>query len=115
MDRAPYLLPEMRFGARMGDARAIDSMLQDGLNDAFSSKHSGWHTEDLVQKFGLTREGQDAFAARSQQRFAAAKAARHFVAEIEPMTVESKKARWNSRPMKATARTLQKNPWLGSV
>lgn len=91
MDRAPYLLPAMRFGARMGDARAIDSMLLDGLNDAFSSKHSGWHTEDLVQKFGLTREGQDAFAARSQQRFAAAKAAGHFVAEIEPLTVESKK------------------------
>lgn len=91
MDRAPYLLPAMRFGARMGDARAIDSMLLDGLNDAFSSKHSGWHTEDLVQKSGLTREGQDAFAARSQQRFAAAKAAGHFVAEIEPLTVESKK------------------------
>lgn len=91
MDRAPYLLPAMRFGARMGDARAIDSMLQDGLNDAFSTQHSGWHTEDLVQKFGLTREGLDAFAARSQQRFAAAKAAGHFTAEIEPLNVESRK------------------------
>jgi len=91
MDRAPYLLPAMRFGARMGDARAVDSMLLDGLHDAFSTRHSGWHTEDLVQKFGLTREGQDAYAARSQQRFAGAKEAGHFVAEIEPLTVESKK------------------------
>ena len=91
MDRAPYLLPAMRFGARMGDARAVDSMLLDGLHDAFSTKHSGWHTEDLVQKFGLTREGQDAYAARSQQRFAAAKEAGHFVTEIEPLTVEAKK------------------------
>jgi acetyl-CoA C-acetyltransferase len=91
MDRAPYLLPAMRFGARMGDARAVDSMLLDGLHDAFSTRHSGWHTEDLVQKFGLTREEQDGYAARSQQRFAAAKEAGHFVAEIEPLTVESKK------------------------
>jgi acetyl-CoA C-acetyltransferase len=91
MDRAPYLLPAMRFGTRMGDARAVDSMLLDGLHDAFSTKHSGWHTEDLVQKFGLTREEQDAYAARSQQRFAAAKEAGNFIDEIEPLTVESKK------------------------
>jgi acetyl-CoA C-acetyltransferase len=91
MDRAPYLLPAMRFGTRMGDARAVDSMLLDGLHDAFSTKHSGWHTEDLVQKFGLTREEQDAYAARSQQRFAAATEAGNFIDEIEPLTVESKK------------------------
>lgn len=91
MDRAPYLLPAMRFGARMGDGQVIDSMLADGLADAFSGKHSGWHTEDLVQKFGLTREGQDAFAARSQQRFAAAKEAGYFTAEIEPISVATKK------------------------
>jgi acetyl-CoA C-acetyltransferase len=91
MDRAPYLLPAMRFGARMGDGRVVDSMLTDGLVDAFSNEHSGWHTEDLVQKFGLTREGQDAFAARSQQRFAAAKEAGHFAAEIEPISIQTKK------------------------
>ena len=44
----------------------------DGLNDAFSGKHSGWHTEDLVAKFDISREAQDAFAAQSQQRFALA-------------------------------------------
>lgn len=91
MDRAPYLLPAMRFGSRMGNAQCVDSMLLDGLHDAFSTKHSGWHTEDLVQKYGLTREAQDAYAARSQQRFAAAQVAGHFSAEIEPLTVESRK------------------------
>lgn len=91
MDRAPYLLPALRHGARMGNAECLDSMLLDGLHDAFSGKHSGWHTEDLVQKFGLSREAQDAYAARSQQRFAAAQSAGHFVAEIEPLSVRSRK------------------------
>ena len=92
MDRAPYLLPGMRFGARMGNAHCIDAMLRDGLDDAFSGKHSGWHTEDLVQKFSVSREAQDAFAAQSQHRFAAAQEAGHFKAEIEPLNVKSKKA-----------------------
>jgi acetyl-CoA C-acetyltransferase len=91
MDRAPYLLPAMRFGARMGDTQAVDAILVDGLHDAFSGRHSGWHTEDLVRKFGLTREAQDHYAARSQQRFAAAQAAGHFAAEIEPLRVAAKK------------------------
>jgi len=91
MDRAPYLLPGMRFGARMGNAEAVDSLLLDGLHDAFSTKHSGWHTEDLAQKYELTREAQDAFAAQSQQRFAAAQAAGWFAAEIEPLTLKGKK------------------------
>jgi acetyl-CoA C-acetyltransferase len=91
MDRAPYLLPSMRFGARMGAAEAIDALLHDGLHDAFSGRHSGWHTEDLVQRFGLTREAQDAYAARSQQRFAAAQAAGWFEPEIEALTLEGRK------------------------
>jgi len=91
MDRAPYLLPGLRFGARMGDAPAVDSLLLDGLHDAFSTRHSGWHTEDLVQKFGLTRAAQDAFAAQSQQRFAAAQDAGWFGAEIAAMTLPGRK------------------------
>ena len=91
MDRAPYLLPAMRFGSRMGNAEAIDSLLHDGLHDAFSGKHSGWHTEDLVRKYGVTREAQDAFAVQSQQRFAAAQRAGWFEAEIEPMTLKTRK------------------------
>ena len=91
MDRAPYLLPGMRFGARMGNAEVIDALLLDGLNDAFSGRHSGWHTEDLVQKFKLTREAQDAYAVQSHQRFAAAQAAGWFEAEIEPLNLKGKK------------------------
>lgn len=91
MDRAPYLLPAMRSGARMGDVQAVDAMLLDGLHDAFSTRHSGWHAEELVRQFGLTREAQDVYAARSQQRFAAAQAAGHFDAEIEPLALATRK------------------------
>ncbi len=62
MDRAPYLLGSGRWGYRMGPAEIHDSMLRDGLIDAFSGEHSGWHTEDLVAKAELTREQQDLWA-----------------------------------------------------
>ncbi len=91
MDRAPYLLPEGRWGYRMGPGHILDSLLTDGLDDAFSGKHSGWHTEDLVSRAGLSREAQDAFALRSQQRFAAAQAAGAFDAEIVGVPVISRK------------------------
>jgi acetyl-CoA C-acetyltransferase len=91
MDRAPYLLDGGRWGYRMGNAEIMDSMLRDGLVDAFSDKHSGWHTEDLVTKVGLTREAQDRFAARSQERFAAAQAAGRFKEEIVGVEVKGKK------------------------
>src|SRR4051812_8995562 len=78
MDRAPYLLDGGRWGYRMGPAEIHDSMLRDGLNDAFSGEHSGWHTEDLVTRAGLSREAQDRWAERSQRRFAAAQAAGRF-------------------------------------
>jgi acetyl-CoA C-acetyltransferase len=91
MDRAPYLLPQGRWGARMGDVTLFDSMLYDGLNDAFSDKHSGWHTEDLVIRNHISREDQDRWALRSQQRFAAAQAAGKFDAEIAPLEVPGRK------------------------
>lgn len=91
MDRAPYLLPQGRWGARMGDVTMFDSMLYDGLNDAFSGKHSGWHTEDLVTQKNISREGQDRWALRSQQRFAAAQAAGQFEAEIVAVEVPGRK------------------------
>jgi len=91
MDRAPYLLPQGRWGARMGDVTMFDSMLYDGLNDAFSGKHSGWHTEDLVLKNGISREDQDRWALRSQQRFAAAQAAGKFEAQIVAVEVPGRK------------------------
>src|SRR5437879_11096668 len=74
MDQAPYLMPSGRWGQRMGDVEIYDSMLRDGLNDAFSGQHSGWHTEDLVAKYGVTRDDQDRWAARSEQRVSAAEA-----------------------------------------
>jgi acetyl-CoA C-acetyltransferase len=82
MDQAPYLVPGARWGQRMGDAQMLDSMLRDGLHDAFSGQHSGWHTEDLVARYGITREDQDRWAARSQQRFSGAQAAGKFAEEI---------------------------------
>ena len=91
MDMAPYLLPAGRWGHRLGPGEVLDAVLTDGLNDAFSGQHSGWHTEDLVTKYGITREAQDAFAARSQQRFARAQAAGHFDTEITPVTVKGRK------------------------
>ena len=87
MDMAPYLVPGGRWGYRMGDATLYDSMLLDGLHDAFSGEHSGWHTEDLAAKFGISREQQDSWAARSQQRFGAAQAAGKFDAEIVAVMV----------------------------
>ena len=91
MDMAPYLLPSGRWGYRMGDATMFDSMLCDGLNDAFSGQHSGWHTEDLAAKFGITRADQDRWAARSQQRFSTAQAAGKFDAEIAGVEVKGRK------------------------
>ena len=91
MDRAPYLMDGGRWGYRMGPAQILDSMLSDGLNDAFSGQHSGWHTEDLVEKMQITRADQDAFAARSQQSFTAARDAGHFDAEIVAVEVKGRK------------------------
>ncbi|MGA7777375.1 MAG: acetyl-CoA C-acetyltransferase [Paraburkholderia sp.] len=91
MDRAPYLLDGGRWGYRMGNAQMYDSMLRDGLVDAFSNEHSGWHTEDLVTKLSITREAQDRWAARSQQRFAAAQERGVFDAELVGVEVAGKK------------------------
>ena len=93
MDRAPYLFPDGRWGSRMGHAQVIDSMLRDGLNDAFSNEHSGWHTEDLVKEYGISREAQDHWAARSQQRFSNAQANGRFKKEIVPLEITLGKRR----------------------
>jgi acetyl-CoA C-acetyltransferase len=91
MDRAPYLMEGGRWGYRMGSAEIHDSMLRDGLEDAFSAMHSGWHTEDLVTQAQLTRDAQDRFAERSQQRFSRAQKAGKFVDEIVAVEVRGKK------------------------
>jgi acetyl-CoA C-acetyltransferase len=91
MDLAPYLIARGRWGYRMGDGQLYDSMLRDGLNDAFSDEASGWHTEDLVEKFQLSRDAQDQWALRSQQRFSAAQAAGKFQSEIVAVSVPGRK------------------------
>lgn len=90
MDQSPYLAVRGRWGYRMGDAALYDSMLRDGLNDAFSDQHSGWVTEDLVKKFQITRESQDRWALRSQQRFAKAQSAGNLDAEIAGVEIKKR-------------------------
>ncbi len=91
MDLAPYLIARGRWGYRMGDGQLYDSMLRDGLNDAFSDQASGWHTEDLAAQFQITREAQDQWALRTQQRFGAAQAAGKFKDEILPIELAGRK------------------------
>ena len=91
MDAAPYLVQRGRWGHRMGDGVLYDSVLRDGLNDAFSDAHSGWHTEDLVTKFQIGRAAQDEWALRSHRRFSAAQAAGKFAGEIAPVEVPGRK------------------------
>ncbi|GLR68631.1 acetyl-CoA acetyltransferase [Acidocella aquatica] len=91
MDRAPYLLANGRWGMRLGDGAVFDSMLRDGLNDAFSDKHSGWHTEDLAAQDNISRADQDRWALRSQQRFSKAQAAGYFQGEIAPVEIAGKR------------------------
>ncbi|WP_429362768.1 thiolase family protein [Paraburkholderia sp. GAS32] len=91
MERAPYLLDGGRWGYRMGAAEIHDSMLRDGLDDAFSGMHSGWHTEDLVSMFGLGRNELDAFSVESQQRFVNAQRNGKFKDEIVTVMLRQKK------------------------
>ena len=90
MTRAPYLMPAARFGARMGDAQLIDSMVHDGLWDAFNDIHMGITAENLAEQYGISREEQDEFAASSQQKAERAVAAGIFRDEIVPIEVPVK-------------------------
>ncbi|MEK1905296.1 MAG: acetyl-CoA C-acetyltransferase [Pseudomonas sp.] len=91
MSLAPYTLAKARTGLRMGHVPLTDSMLQDGLIDAFNDYHMGITAENLVERYRLTREQQDAYAARSQARATAAINAGHFKAEITPVTITQRK------------------------
>jgi len=91
MSLAPYVLPAARTGLRMGHAKMLDSMLQDGLMDAFNDYHMGITAENLVDKYHLTREQQDAFAAASQQKAIAAIESGRFAEEITPIQIPQRK------------------------
>jgi acetyl-CoA C-acetyltransferase len=90
MTRAPYLMPSGRFGARMGDAQLIDSMVHDGLWDAFNAIHMGITAENLADQYGISREEQDEFAVSSQQKAERAVAQGIFRDEIVPIEVPVK-------------------------
>jgi acetyl-CoA C-acetyltransferase len=85
MSNAPYLMDRARTGYKLGDAVLIDSVLRDGLTDAFNGEHMGLTAERIAERYKISREAQDRFAARSQQRYAAASAAGHFRDEITPV------------------------------
>jgi acetyl-CoA C-acetyltransferase len=85
MSNAPHLLNRSRSGYKLGDGVLIDSLLRDGLTDAFSDEHMGMTAERLADLYKVSREAQDRFAARSQQRYAAASAAGRFRDEIVPV------------------------------
>jgi acetyl-CoA C-acetyltransferase len=90
MSRAPYLSPATRFGARMGDAVLVDSMVHDGLWDAFGDMHMGITAENVAEQFGISRDDQDAFAAMSQQKAERALEEGVFDPEIAPIEVPAK-------------------------
>ena len=91
MSASPHVLPGSRDGFRMGDAKLIDTMIMDGLWDAYNHYHMGTTAENVAQKYGISRTDQDEFAARSQQKAEAAQKAGRFKDEIAPVEIVSRK------------------------
>ena len=91
MSLAPYAVPSGRYGARMGHTKMIDTMIQDGLWDAYNNYHMGTTAENINDIWGISRAEQDEFAALSQQKAEAAQAAGRFDDEIVPVPVKVKK------------------------
>ena len=93
MSLSAHVLPNSRSGQKMGHWQAIDTMLHDGLWDAFNNYHMGITAENLVDKYQISREQQDAFALSSQQKALAAIASGRFSSEIIPISIPQKKGR----------------------
>lgn len=91
MTQSPYVLPNYRWGGRMGDGKIIDTMLKDGLTDAFGDYHMGITAENIAERYELTREEQDEYALQSQQRAENAINAGKFKEEIVPISVPQRK------------------------
>ncbi|CDN94551.1 MULTISPECIES: acetyl-CoA C-acetyltransferase [Rhizobium/Agrobacterium group] len=91
MSLAPYLLPKARTGLRLGHAQVEDSLIRDGLWDAFNDYHMGITAENLAERYSITREDQDAFAAASQGKATEAIATGHFKNEIFPIKIPQRK------------------------
>ncbi|SET81163.1 acetyl-CoA C-acetyltransferase [Natronincola peptidivorans] len=91
MSQAPYLLPKSRWGLKMGDSSVVDSMVYDALTDAFNGYHMGITAENLAEKYGVSREEQDAFATASQNKAEKAIAEGKFKDEIVPVEIPQRK------------------------
>ena len=91
MSLAPYVLPKARTGLRLGHAQLEDSLIRDGLWDAFNDYHMGITAENVAERYGITRAQQDAFAADSQRKAAEAIAAGRFQDEITPISIPQRK------------------------
>jgi len=91
MSRAPYALPNARWGQRMGNGTMVDTMINDALTDAFSQVHMGITAENIAQQWNITRQEQDEFAAASQQKAEAAMKAGKFADEIVPVEIPQRK------------------------
>ncbi|KPQ03162.1 acetyl-CoA C-acetyltransferase [Marinobacter sp. HL-58] len=91
MSQAPHVLPNSRNGQRMGNWNMVDTMISDGLWDAFNDYHMGVTAENIVEKYGISREEQDQFAAASQQKAVAAMDAGYFDSQIVPVTIPQRK------------------------
>lgn len=91
MSQAPHVLPNSRNGQKMGEWKMVDTMINDGLWDVFNDYHMGVTAENIVKKFGISREEQDEFAANSQQKAEAAQKAGKFKDEIIPIEVPQRK------------------------
>ena len=91
MSASPHILQGSRDGFRMGDAKLLDSMVNDGLWDAYNNYHMGTTAENIAKKYDISRREQDEFAAASQQKAEAAQKAGRFKAEIAPIEVASRK------------------------
>jgi len=91
MSLSPHVVPKSRIGMKMGDWKMLDSMILDGLWDAFNNVHMGITAENIAKKFSISREDQDKFAAESQQKCEAAQKANKFTEEIIPIELPQKK------------------------
>jgi acetyl-CoA C-acetyltransferase len=91
MNQAPYLLPQARFGYRLGDGALVDATVHDGLWCATCDVHMGLHAERIADKHDITRQAQDEFALRSHQKAIAAQQSGAFDDEIVPVTIEGRK------------------------
>ncbi|MGE8203233.1 acetyl-CoA C-acetyltransferase [Heyndrickxia sp. NPDC080065] len=91
MSNAPYVLPNYRFGQKMGNAEAVDTMIQDALTDAFNHYHMGITAENIAEKWGISREQQDEFALASQKKAEKAQLTGKFEEEIVPIELTKKR------------------------